>query len=193
MSRRLNMNGLHRWLCRSALWRRGLEQHLLPWVLDGLTLGPDVLEIGPGPGLTTDWVRRRVARMTALELDPRLAAALRRRLRGTNVRVVHGDAAQMPFADGAFSTLISLTMLHHVPSPGLQDRLLAEARRVLQPGGLFAGMDSTLSLALRLIHLGDTMVTVDPDTFGARLQAAGFEQVVVTPRPNRFRFHARAP
>ena len=187
------MNGIHRWLCRSALWRRALERSLLPWVLDGVDLGADLLEVGPGPGLTTDQLRPRVARMTALEIDPRLASALRQRLQGTNVKVLEGDATQMPFADSSFSTVISLTMLHHVPSPALQDQLLTEARRVLRPGGIFAGMDSTLSLGFRLIHLGDTMVTVDPDAFGARLQAAGFAQVEVAKRPHRFRFHAQAP
>ena len=65
--------------------------------------------------------------------------------------------------------------------------------RVLRPGGIFAGMDSTLSLGFRLLHLGDTLVTVDPDTFGARLEAAGFDPVVVTKRPNRFCFRSQAP
>jgi hypothetical protein len=36
----------------------------------------------------------------------------------------------MPFVSHAFSTVISLTMLHHVPSAALQDRLAAEAGRV---------------------------------------------------------------
>ena len=186
------MNGIHRWLCRSALWRRALEQALLPWALEGVTLGDDLLEVGPGPGLTTDQLRKRVAHMTALEIDPRLASALRQRLQGTNVRVMEGDATQMPFEAASFSTVISLTMLHHVPSSALQDRLIAEARRVLRPGGTFVGIDNTPSLGFRLIHLGNTMVTVDPDTFGARLQAAGLTDVAVAKRPNRFRFRARA-
>jgi hypothetical protein len=29
-------------------------------------------------------------------------------------------------------------------------------------------------LSMRVIHLGDTLVPVDPNTFGARLEAAGF-------------------
>jgi hypothetical protein len=51
------MNIIHRWLCRSVSWRQNLEQSLLPWALEGIDLGSDVLEIGPGPGLTTDWLR----------------------------------------------------------------------------------------------------------------------------------------
>lgn len=184
------MNGIHRWLCRSSGWRRAVEQDLLPWALEGIELGDDLLEIGPGPGLTTDWLKQRVARVTALEIDLRLAAALKQRMRGTNVRVMEGDATRMPFEDRYFSGVIAMTMLHHVPSSALQDKLLAEAYRVLLPNGIFVGIDSTLNFRFRLIHLGDTMVTVEPDTFGARLQAAGFADVTIDKRPNRFRFRA---
>jgi SAM-dependent methyltransferase len=106
------------------------------------------------------------------------------------VRVVHGDGAAMPFADGAFSGVVAFTMLHHVPSGALQDRLLAEARRVLRPGGVFAGFDGTDSLLFRLIHLGDTYTPVDPETFGRRLEAAGFAEVAVERGWARFRFRA---
>lgn len=121
-----------------------------------------------------------------------MAAALKARIRGTNVRVMEGDATKMPFDDHSFSAVIALTMLHHVPSPVLQDKLLKEAYRVLRPDGIFIGIDSTLSFRFRLIHLGDTMVTVDPDTFGARLQVAGFSDIAIDKRPNRFRFQAYA-
>jgi 16S rRNA A1518/A1519 N6-dimethyltransferase RsmA/KsgA/DIM1 with predicted DNA glycosylase/AP lyase activity len=62
--------------------------------------------------------------LTALEIDPRLAGALKQRLRGTNVRVIEDDATKTPFEDRSFSAVISLTMLHHVPSSALQDKLL---------------------------------------------------------------------
>lgn len=182
------MNAIHRWLCRSAAWRQTVQNEILPWVLDGMTLGEDLLEVGPGPGMTTDELRHRVPRLTALEVDTRLASSLRSRMEGSNVTVVEGDGARMPFDDGAFSSAVSFTMLHHVPSVSLQDRLLAEVHRVLRPGGLFAGSDSTPNLAFRLIHINDTMVLVDPATFGARLEAAGFRDVTVERGRSRFRF-----
>jgi len=187
------MNIIHHWICRSARWRKGLEQTLMPWALEGVDLGNNLLEIGPGPGLTTDLLRQRVQRMTTLEIDPHLADALKHRLEGTNVRVIEGDATKMPFDDGSFSAVIALTMLHHVPSPTLQDKLLAEARRVLRPGGIFVGIDSIPSFRFRLIHIGDTMVVVDPDTFSQRLETAGFSGVRIDKRPNRFRFRAVRP
>ncbi|MEO7143916.1 MAG: methyltransferase domain-containing protein [Bryobacteraceae bacterium] len=120
------MNQIHRWLFRSNAWRKKLEGVMLPWVLDGIDLGTSVLEIGSGPGLTTGALRRRCARMTAIEIDPRLAGALGRGMAGRNVSVVLGDATAMPFARERFSSAVCFTMLHHVASVELQDRLLGQ-------------------------------------------------------------------
>ncbi len=185
------MNSFHRWFCRTGFWKKALKDGILPWALRDVDLGGDVLEVGPGPGLTTDLLRPRFERLTSIEIDPLLADSLKRRMQGTNVTVVEGDATAMPFEDGSFSGAVSFTMLHHVPSPALQDRLLAEVCRVLKPGGVFAGSDSVDSLGLRLIHLRDTLVVIDPDTFGARLEAAGFTQVSVKKAKRAFRFVAR--
>jgi ubiquinone/menaquinone biosynthesis C-methylase UbiE len=188
------MNLLHRLVCRSALWRRTVECWVIPWALDGLDPGEDVLELGPGPGLTTDVLREQAARLTAVEIDPRMASSLQERMKNSNVEVVEADATAMPFPDGSFSAVLSFTMLHHVPSVTLQDQLLAEAWRVLRPGGLFAGTDTAPSVLLRLAHIGDTMVPVDPATLGQRLETVGFDEVKVEKRLGTFRFRAiRAP
>jgi SAM-dependent methyltransferase len=186
------MNFLHEWLCRSDRWRNTIQQRV-PWVLSDTDLGQNVLELGPGPGLTTDLLRLSVEHLTAIELDPGLARTLTARLRGSNVEVVTGDATAMPFPDGQFSGVVSFTMLHHVPSPELQDKLLREVWRVLAPGRVFVGSDSKQSLLMRLIHVGDTLVPVDPDTFNARLEAAGFEVLGLEKNSDAFRFHARRP
>ena len=186
------MNRLHRWYCRSDAWA-AIVRDELPWVLRGITLGDEVLEVGPGPGLTTDLLRQRTPRVTAIEIDPRLADALRRRTLGQDVEVVTGDATAMPFQAARFSAVVSFTMLHHLPSPQSQDRLLAEAYRVLKPGGVFAGSDSTASFLFRLAHLGDTMVLADPDRFAGRLQAAGFSDAHVQRGNRAFAFRAIRP
>jgi SAM-dependent methyltransferase len=187
------VNALHRRYCRSDHWARTLERAIIPPVLEPVALGDEVLEIGPGPGRTTDVIRARVPRLTSLEIDDRLAAALAARVRGTNVRVVHGDGTAMPFSDRSFSGVVCFTMLHHVPSPELQDRLLAEACRVLRPGGVLAGSDSAGgTVAFRLLHIRDTMVILDPATLPDRLRRAGFDGVRVE-RGARVRFQAVRP
>jgi 16S rRNA A1518/A1519 N6-dimethyltransferase RsmA/KsgA/DIM1 with predicted DNA glycosylase/AP lyase activity len=86
------VNRAHLEFCSSPEWARLVEDELLPWVLDGLEL----LEVGPGQGLTTDVLRRKAARVTAVELDLALAA----RLAGSNVRVIAGDVTRLPFPAG---------------------------------------------------------------------------------------------
>jgi ubiquinone/menaquinone biosynthesis C-methylase UbiE len=178
------MNRDHLEMCASAEWRQILRELILPYALAGARLGDDVLEIGPGPGMTTDLLRTEVARLTAIELDDELATALAARLAGTNVEVVHADATEMPFDDGRFTGAVSLTMLHHVPTAELQDRLFAEVARVLRPGSEFVACDSVANDDLAAFHDGDTYNPVDPDTIADRFAAAGFADVVV--RTNAF-------
>jgi len=187
------VNLYHRRFCASAGWAKTLEETVIPWVLRDYNLGQDVLEIGPGPGKATEVLRRRFERLTCLELDEKLAESLAARMHGTNVSVRQGDATAMPFADASFSGAISMTMLHHVPSRELQDRLLSEVFRVLRPGGVFVGSDSTVNLKFRVVHLFDTMVPVPPKTFEERLRRAGFIDTAVREGEGAFRFRAVKP
>jgi len=186
------VNWIHNRLCRSERWRRTVERRL-PWALAQVDLGANVLELGPGPGLTTDLLRKRVPHLTAIEIDRRLAESLASRLNGSNVEVVKGDATEMPFANAQFSSTVCFTMLHHVHTPSLQNQLFREVWRVLLPGGAFVGADSLQSLFMRLIHICDTLVPIVPDTLGDRLQAAGFQVMEIEKNAEAFRFHARRP
>ena len=191
------MNERHLQLCASAEWAQTVRQEILPWVVGARRLGDDVLEVGPGPGLVTEELRKDVPRLTAVEVDPELAQALVQRLSNTNVEVVHADGAALPFPDRRFSGATCFTMLHHMPSPDHQDRLLTELERVLQPGGLLVGVDSLDRPEWRDLHAGDTCVPVNPETMQARLERAGFVQIEVEldkadpAQARRFRFSAR--
>ena len=184
------MNRIHHWYCRSSSWKRRVDNELLPMALAGTTLDEPALEIGPGPGVTTDYLSARIRSLTALERDPLLAKKLRERFSSTNVRVIEGDATAMPFESGSFRTVFCFTMLHHVPSPALQDRVIAEAFRVLAPGGVFVGTDSRMSLRMKLFHWFDPMVIVEPETFRERLRHAGFTDAQIKVSGRAFRFCA---
>ena len=157
------MNEEHLRLCSSPEWAAYVADDLLPWVLADYQLGDDLLEVGPGPGLTTDILRRHAGHVTAAELDAGLAAQLAQRLAGTNVEVITADATRLPFPACRFSAVACLTMLHHIPSAGLQDTALAEMARVLRPGGLIVGSDGLDTPDRRRVHHDDIFVPVDPD------------------------------
>ncbi|MFI1973331.1 class I SAM-dependent methyltransferase [Streptomyces cinnamoneus] len=184
------MNLIHRRLCSSDRWARAVRDHLLPWALEDVSLGADCLEIGPGYGATTRVLVRKTERLTVVESDATYAVRLRL-LFGDRVDVVYGDGADLPLPGECFDSVACFTMLHHVPAIAAQDRLFAEAHRVLRPGGVFTGCDALSNTRFRLIHLGDTCVPVPPETLEARLRMAGFEECVVTVGEGSFRFVAR--
>ena len=101
-----------------------------------------------------------------------------------SVEIVKGDATSMSYEDNRFSGAACFTMLHHVPTIALQDRLFAEVARVLRPGAPLVASDSLGSEELKAHHEDDTYNPVDPTTLPDRLTAAGFVDVNV--RVNEF-------
>jgi ubiquinone/menaquinone biosynthesis C-methylase UbiE len=174
------VNENHAKLLGTAEWAAHLHEDILPAVTDGVDLGDDLLEIGPGPGAASEWLRHRVRRLVALELDPAAAAALRDRFSGTNVEAVTGDATALRYPDASFDSVGMFTMLHHVPTRALQDKILAEALRVLRPGGTLVGSDSLPSDGLHHFHEGDTYNPVEPAALLTRLQTIGFGEITIT-------------
>jgi hypothetical protein len=81
-------------------------------------------------------------------------------------------------------------MLHHVPTPEQQDKLLSEVARVLRPGATFAGCDSLDTPEFRAMHEDDICVPIPPEGFAARLKRAGFSSVTVDPNPYVVQFKA---
>jgi ubiquinone/menaquinone biosynthesis C-methylase UbiE len=166
-------------LCASQEWAEYLQTDVLPQLAEGVELGPRLLEVGPGPGAATDWLRHRVTSLTAVEIDDEAAEMLRARFPDSNVDVVTGDATQLQWEDATFDSVASFTMLHHVPTRRDQDRILAEAWRVLRPGGVLIASDSLPGTDLHEFHVGDTYNPVEPATLIARLQTVGFGRMTV--------------
>ncbi len=167
-------------LCATPEWAKFMQSEVLGPVTAGLDLGDEMLEVGSGPGAATRWLRHRVKRLVALEVDPEAAARLADELAGTNVAVHVGDSTQLPFSDASFDSVGCFTMLHHLPTAQAQLRTLCEAVRVLRPGGVLAGADSLASQGLHEFHEGDTYNPIDPARLLVFLQAAGFGHVMVS-------------
>ena len=191
---RRNMNLAHNMLCSSGWWSRRVEDEARPvgrW--RAVDLDGDVLEIGPGFGATT-----RV-------LAPRGGFADRRRAgRGLLQEAALGDRRPGHRRSGRRDRdavrgrrVLGRAVLHDAPSRprarGCRTGCSRGRAECCAPGGWFAGTDSVGTGALfKLIHVGDTLVPIDPDELPSRLTAAGFEPGV--DRVERsFRFRARKP
>jgi SAM-dependent methyltransferase len=173
------VNEHHAKLCSSPEWAEYLQSEVLSAVAEHVTFGDEMLEIGPGPGAATEWLRHRVQRLVAVEVDPEAGRRLRDRYSGTNVEVVVADATDLDLLDASFDSVGSFTMLHHVPTADLQNQILAEALRVLRPGGVLVGSDSLASNDLHHFHEGDTYNPLEPASLLVRLQTLGYARVTL--------------
>jgi SAM-dependent methyltransferase len=173
------MNENHARLCPTPEWADYLQTDVLPVVTRDVDLGAAMLEIGPGPGAATDWLRHKVRQLTVVEIDEAAAGLLTERYSGTNVAVRTGSGAELDYPDACVDSVGTFTMLHHVPTLALQNKILAEAFRVLRPGGALVGSDSLPGNDLHHFHADDTYNPVDPASLIGRLQTIGFGQLTV--------------
>jgi ubiquinone/menaquinone biosynthesis C-methylase UbiE len=179
--------------CGGEEWR-SLMRSVVPSAIGDVDLGDDVLEVGPGYGAATDVVSESVKALTAVEIDPKLVEFLEDRFASqSHVQVRQGDATALEFEDGRFTGAICFTMLHHVPSIELQDRVFAEVCRVLRPGAALVASDNLGNPDMEKGHAGDTYNPVDPATLPQRLEVAGFVNVTVTTNPFAWQATAYAP
>lgn len=92
------------------------------------------LELGAGTGLNLGHYGPEVTELVLTEPEAPMASRLEERVRaaGGRARVVRAGAEALPFEDGGFDTVVATLVLCTVPD---LERSLAEARRVLAPGG----------------------------------------------------------
>jgi ubiquinone/menaquinone biosynthesis C-methylase UbiE len=139
--------------CRSPPWRSFARRVVLPWALQGFRPQGDVLEIGAGSGAMAAELLAMYpdVRLTVTDFDHEMVAVASARLAqfGDRVTARPADATALPFADGAFDAVLSWVMLHHTIE---WEKALAEAIRVLRPGGHLVGYDLLSTPPLRLLH-----------------------------------------
>ncbi|CAB1127806.1 putative Methyltransf_11 domain-containing protein [Candidatus Hydrogenisulfobacillus filiaventi] len=94
--------------------------------------GEAVLDFGCAEGLAlARWRRRQPFRYVGVDASPALLEAARARVPDGDFRLMP-DSGRIPAADGEFTAVVVLGVLHHVPTVS---RYLAELGRVLAPGG----------------------------------------------------------
>ena len=186
------MNAEHQALCGSDEWSAYVRDSIAAPLLAGLDLGVEMLEVGPGPGAATEFLRARVRSLTALEMDGVAAETLSQRFAGTNVTVITGDCVDAGLPDESFDSIASFTMLHHIPTTALQHAMLAEAFRMLRPGGVLVGSDSLASDGLHHFHAGDTYNPVEPVWLLVQLRTIGFNPITLR-IGDELTFSARKP
>jgi SAM-dependent methyltransferase len=104
----------------------------------GETGGLDFLDLGCGTGATLTALAPRFRRGVGMDLS---TGMLRQAGPGPgNAALVRGDVSRLPFADGSFDLVFSVTLLHHLEDGALA-AVMAEAKRVLRPGGLTVHFD----------------------------------------------------
>jgi len=118
----------------AARWLREIQTQALAAL--ALTGDDVLLDVGCGTGAAVRDAAPTVSRAVGLDLSPGMIAQAEERARAAglgNVEFRLGDVSgPLPFADGAFTTLVCTTAFHHFPKP--RDTI-AEMSRVLAPRG----------------------------------------------------------
>lgn len=105
------------------------------WVESVLGSTPqDVLDIGCGAGFLSQRLAKQGHRVTGLDASAETLAVAQRFDATQKVNYVLGDAYRLPFPDQSFETVTAMDFLEHVSDP---QKVIAEVKRVLKPGGRF--------------------------------------------------------
>src|SRR4051794_16901981 len=144
----------------------------------------DVVDVGAGTGFTTSGIVRAVApeRVTMIDQSPHQLARARRKSALARVAKRIGDAEDLPLESDAVDRYVSAGSIEYWPDP---QRAIAEAYRVLRPGGValvIGPLRRTHPLARRVSDAW--MLFPSADEYGAWMERAGFadlERVTVAP------------
>src|SRR6184192_2522100 len=162
-----------------------------PTALAELHEGEVVLDLGSGGGIDVLLSAKRVGRMGkayGLDMTDEMLALARENQRKagvSNVEFLKGEIEQIPLPDASVDVLISNCVINLSAD---KDRVMAEAFRVLKPGGRFAVSDVVVrgevpaevrrSVELWVGCLAGAMLESE---YREKLEGAGFSNVTIEP------------
>ncbi len=151
--------------------RQTLAEHMAARALEGRE-SPAVLDLGCGTGRSVEIIRSLSPEASWVGVDIEDSDEVRLRTRD-DAEFHTFDGEHLPFEDGRFDVVYCAQVLEHVRRPA---PLLAEAARVLKPGGQLAGSTSQLEP----FHSRSTW-NYTPHGLALLLEEAGFEGVELRP------------
>jgi arsenite methyltransferase len=162
-----------------------------PTALAQLDPGEVVLDLGSGGGIDVLLSARRVGpagKVYGLDMtDEMLALAEENKQKAglTNVEFLKGEIENIPLPDNSVDVIISNCVINLSAD---KDRVLAEAFRVLKPGGRFAVSDvvtrGDMPAEIRrsvLLWVGCVAGALEENEYRSKLSAAGFTGIEVEP------------
>jgi len=96
--------------------------------------GDKILDLGCGNGRMLEFFNGKNINYSGVDNSEGLIKIARDKHPGIDFQVA--DALKLPFPDNCFDKIISIAVLHHIPSSGFRRQFIKEAKRVLKPGGL---------------------------------------------------------
>jgi ubiquinone/menaquinone biosynthesis C-methylase UbiE len=137
-----------------------------------------VVDVGCGPGNAVKAAARRGATAVGIDPAPVMLRLARLLVRAPGVEWREGTAEALPVDDGAATVLWSVSTIHHWSDI---DQGLAEAHRVLAPGGRFLGIERRTTPGATG-HAGHGWTDEQAEAFAAACRAARFVDVTVETR-----------
>jgi SAM-dependent methyltransferase len=138
-------------------FQRDKRRRVLAWLASRPLDGRRVLEVGCGAAGNLRFLQARGARVEGADISPKMIEVARRLNARAGVEFpLHViDGSRLPYADGSFDVVLTVTALQHNHDGPMLDGLVRDLVRVLRPGGeawILEGVHRVRSVHRQSVH-----------------------------------------